>query len=208
MRDCHLCPVSKLVQAGKFKDRPWKDTPCAACYEGRVPTSCQGCPTRALINAGKLVGVPFEDTPCARCRRFYEHDPLSHHGRSHVEFDPQQHDAMVEQVQQAIKHDSHPVFAADPEHHEGKDLSMAAMSYVAGAILSLDPVTREIVLDKLANPHSTLNATARRLHRGKSTIHERLQKARSEWPALAYALPPQSKGSGVRKTKNEQEKQP
>jgi len=144
------------------------------------------------------MGIPFHQTPCADCRHYYEHDPLSHHGRTHVEFDPNRHDTAAEASdteETGDPDDHHPVFSPqDPAkpHRNHLTPSVAAMSFIAKALVSLPRVTREVVLDRLAYPERPIVETADRLGVARSTVHDHLKRAREDWPALAYAIPMKS----------------
>lgn len=186
MRDCHTCKVTREIRAGKWKGVPWENTPCAACLSERTSPACGNCPTKKRIDRGELIGLPFEDTPCATCLHHYRHDPVSHHGRTHVG------DHALDDVSEE---DVHPIFdRPDPDkpHTNRNDPSIAAMSYVFKAILALDRLSRDIVLDRIAYPDKPIVRTASKVRKPVSTVHDRIKKARQAWPALAYAIPMKS----------------
>jgi len=194
MKDCHKCPESKKIAAGAYAKIPWEKTPCAKCLASRRAPACRTCPTQKKINQGELIGISFHDTPCANCKHFYEHDPLSNHGRIHVEFDPNRHDTAVLPTDPELESD-HPIFEPqDPKapHRNHLKPSIAAMSYLMKAMVSLPSLTREVVLDRLAYPERPMVETAARLGVARSTVHDHLKRARANWPALAWAIPMKS----------------
>lgn len=196
LKDCHSCEHAREIESGKYASTPWRKTPCAKCLQERRAPACRSCRTRKDIDAGKLIGIPFEDTPCARCLEWYRHDPTSNHGRTHVQIDADEsslHDENTVAGRDLAGPGEHPIFADqdpdEPNVNFRTDPSIAAMSYLAKAILGLSPTTREVVLDRLAYPERPIVRIAERLKMPSSTIHDHLKRARKSWPALAYAVP-------------------
>ena len=148
---------------------------------------CHKCPVAEAIKAGALRGVAYEDTPCASCIQGRvgaqgEPDvPQSKRGQTFVRLDPDT-PAPVDVFDPA---------AADPDRVHSNDHSevVRAVSYILKSILALDPVTREIVLHRIAYPAEALRVVGERIGLQKSTVHARLKKAREDWPALAWAIP-------------------
>jgi hypothetical protein len=197
VKDCHKCPVAKEIEEGKYKGTPWEKTPCAKCLASRRTPFCATCPVSKRIEKGDLIGVPFRALPCATCRHFYEHDPLSHHGRTHIRYEVEDDERSVDPdpIEEDEPEDDHPIFDEhdpDAEHRNHLKPSVAAMSYVAKALVGLPEITREVVLDRLAYPTKPMVDTAKRLNVAKSTVHDHLKRARKEWPALAWAIPMKS----------------
>jgi DNA-directed RNA polymerase specialized sigma24 family protein len=147
---------------------------------------CHKCPHAKKVKAGAFAGRPWKSVPCSKCESAKTDN---HHGRTHVPFDDKRG---LEGC------NVHPVFESDPPPARPGDPSVEAMAHIAKAFLALEPKTREIVLDRLANPYASLRIVANRLRLPISTVHDRLKRARQEWPALAYAIPMKDRASGGR----------
>lgn len=168
---------------------------------------CHSCATAAEIAAGKWRGNAWRSTPCAKC---HASDYSNNHGRTHVPFDEalgpgpggkivspllERDRVKTMAVVHAAEAKDHPIFTPGTKG-ASTDQCIAAMSYIAKAVLSLHPTTREIVLDRLAFPFQSLRVVADRLKIPLSTCHDHLKRARREWPALAFALPMKDGGDG------------
>jgi len=142
-------------------------------------SACHKCPVSLKIAAGEYRTTPWKKTPCARCMSTRKANKnldqfegqRSHAGRTHVSFCPNVHECAAEESA-----------GPDPES------PFAVLSYAMKTVLSLDVTTREIVMERIANPGCPFREIAERLGIGLSTAHDRLHKARREWPALGEAL--------------------
>ena len=150
---------------------------------------CHKCPTAADIQAGRYKTKTFDEIPCSKCSL---NTGANHHGRSHVAVfsaaDPVEsglEQSGEDPIDRIFDFEKDPDLAPPPD--EG-DLVVAAIAYLAKEILTLAPRTREIVLDRLAYPGRPLRLVAARIGISISSTHNRLKKARKDWPALEYAL--------------------
>tara|TARA_Y100000310_G_scaffold26845_1_gene25579 strand:+ start:221 stop:748 length:528 start_codon:yes stop_codon:yes gene_type:complete len=155
---------------------------------------CHKCTVDADIKAGRYKRAVWANVPCSACPNVIDTNSTiarieglpSHGGRVHVRFQENVHDV--------------PTAAAgtDPSMTEAGEMA----AYVLKSVLELDPGTREVVMERIAHPDHSFRVIADRLGIGVSTAHDRLRKAREEWPALASAIPMSSWAWSKRKKKN------
>jgi DNA-directed RNA polymerase specialized sigma24 family protein len=93
----------------------------------------------------------------------------NHHGRTHVEFDPE----LVDHV---------PARAVD----ETSPLAAAA-AFVNGMMV-LDAKTRRVVETRFLHPDQSVAALARSLRVSRQAVHQRLRRAVKAWPRLNELL--------------------
>ena len=157
---------------------------------------CHKCPTAVEINQGKYLKTPFKNTPCHKCRLA---KGSNHHGQTHVAVfsspEPGQAD-LIEEVAPSIFFDEDVDIATQAT---AADSIMDSLIYLAKELLRLPPKTREIVLDRLAYPEQPLSVTAKRVGICLSWAHTCLQRAREDWPALAYAIDMKTRNNASQK---------
>jgi len=142
---------------------------------------CHKCPVGDAIAAGIYRRTPWDKVPCSKCHP----KSGSHHGRSHVAIFSSANPGEAElDVDRVFDFNGDPAVVHDP----AADPVVEGMAFLAKQILALSPRTREIVLDRLAYPDRPLRIVAERIGISTSSAHNRLKKARRNWPALAYAI--------------------
>jgi hypothetical protein len=157
---------------------------------------CHKCRIAEEIEQGKWKGVEWGGTPCSRC---HTSDGPNHKGRTHVVFTPNLHESQSAPSDfSEMDLDEHVVAAIFSEqvdqspHSNHKTPALAVLAFMAKTIIGLPEKSREIVLDRIAYPTRSLRVVADRLGISVKTAHDRLKRARNEWPALAAAIPMKS----------------
>lgn len=167
--ECHKCPVAEEIAEGLHKNTSYEDSPCATCIRGRkdAPLSNKG---RSHVSFSDTISVSLgDDTALRGNARYRASRGLTVLPDSLDIFDPAS-------------------FDQEREHENDLTDVVAGVSYLLKAILSLDPITREIVMDRIAYPERPLSVVGERMKLGRSAVHERLKKAREQWPALCWSI--------------------
>jgi hypothetical protein len=93
---------------------------------------------------------------------------------------------------EAKQGDEHDVLLFQAEQYD-------ALAHVLNAWLRLDRKTARLLRFYLLSPEAGITALAQRVGISQQAVHERLKKARRDWPALKFVIPMKLLDEGNRK---------